>query len=138
MIVVIIAGGAGTRLWPLSTPNYPKHLLKVNNDKYSLLQRTYLRARKLSTEIYVVTEISHIKPVKAQLPKLPKSHFIVEPARRGTANCIVLALQYIAKRHDVDEPIIFLSSDPYIRSIDEFVDSFKIAAGFLAANTALY
>ncbi len=64
MIVLIIAGGSGTRLWPLSIPDYPKHLLKINNDKYSLLQNTYLRSKEISNKIYVVSEVSHINYVK--------------------------------------------------------------------------
>src|SRR5947209_17992178 len=103
MIVVIIAGGSGTRLWPLSTPDYPKHLLKVNGDCKSLLQNTFDRASKLTDKIYVVTEAGHIEHVKSQLPELSEEHFITEPARRGTANCIIAALDYIGKRHDEDE-----------------------------------
>ena len=71
MIIVIIAGGAGTRLWPLSTPDFPKHLLRVNGDKRSLLQHTFDRAKKLTDKIYVVSEESHIKHVKEQLGELP-------------------------------------------------------------------
>ncbi|MEJ0072829.1 MAG: sugar phosphate nucleotidyltransferase [Candidatus Saccharibacteria bacterium] len=58
MIVVIIAGGSGTRLWPLSTPDFPKQLLRLTNDK-SMVQNTYERAQKLGREIYVVPDISH-------------------------------------------------------------------------------
>jgi len=127
MIVVIIAGGSGTRLWPLSTPDYPKHLLKINGDKLSLLQHTYERARRLTDQIYVVSESGHIKHVKEQLSGLPEDHFIVEPGRRGTANCIVAALAYIGDRHDANEPIASIHADHYIRDIAGFVHSFKVA-----------
>src|ERR1035437_9749306 len=100
MIIVIIAGGSGTRLWPLSTPDYPKHLLKINGDKLSLLQHTYERAKKLTDKIYVVSEAGHIGHVKEQLKELDDDHFIVEPARRGTASCIVAALVHIGQRND--------------------------------------
>src|ERR1017187_993584 len=105
MIVVIIAGGSGTRLWPLSTPDNPKHLLKLDGDELSLLQHTYERAKQLTENIYVVSEASHIELVKNQLDELDDDHFIVEPARRGTASCIIAALAYVEKRHDPDEPI---------------------------------
>lgn len=127
MIVVIIAGGSGTRLWPLSTPDYPKHLLRINGDDRSLLQHTYDRARQLTDKVYVVSDSSHIDHVKEQLAELPGEAFIVEPARRGTANCIVAALAYVGKRHDQDEPIASIHADHYIRDTDGFNHSFKVA-----------
>jgi len=127
MIVVIIAGGSGTRLWPLSTPDYPKHLLKINGDDRSLLQHTYDRARGLTDKVYVVSDNSHIEHVREQLPELGAEAFIVEPARRGTANCIVTALVQISKKHDNDEPIASIHADHYIRDVDGFNHSFKIA-----------
>jgi mannose-1-phosphate guanylyltransferase len=127
MIVVIIAGGSGTRLWPLSTPEYPKHLLHINGDDRSLLQHTYDRARQLTDQIYIVSDSSHIEHVKEQLNELPEDHFIVEPARRGTANCIVAALVYVGKRHDPNEPIASIHADHYIRDTVGFTHSFKVA-----------
>ena len=127
MIVAIIAGGSGTRLWPLSTPEFPKHLLTVGGSDKSLLQSTYDRAKKIGTEVYVVSEISHIQAVKDQLPELSDDHFIVEPARRGTANCIIMALAHIAKNHDANEPIAFLHADHYIRDTAGFAHSFRTA-----------
>lgn len=129
MIVIIIAGGSGTRLWPLSTSTYPKHLLKINQDKYSLLQNTYNRAKQLSNKVYVVSEKGHIEHVKSQLPDLPPENFIIEPGRRGTASCIVAALVHIGiAKCDTDEPIAFLSADHYIRDTTGFVHSFSTAA----------
>lgn len=127
MIVVIIAGGSGTRLWPLSTPGFPKHLLTIGGDTSSLLQNTYTRAKKLGNDVYIVSEASHIEHVKEQLADLPEDHFIVEPARRGTANCILTALVHIGKSHSADEPIAFIHADHYIRDIAGFQHSFRIA-----------
>jgi len=127
MIVVIIAGGSGTRLWPLSTPDYPKHLLKINGDKLSLLQHTFERAKQLTDKIYVVSDVSHINHVREQLAELDEDRFIVEPARRGTANCIVAALVYIGQRHDHEEPIASVAADHYIRDNAGFAHSFKLA-----------
>jgi mannose-1-phosphate guanylyltransferase len=137
MIVVIIAGGSGTRLWPLSTPDYPKHLLKINGDKRSLLQHTYDRAKGLTDSIYVVSDSSHIDHVREQLSDLPDDAFIVEPARRGTANCIMAALAYISKRHDPNEPIASIHADHYIRDVDGFNHSFKIANEVSAASNRI-
>jgi mannose-1-phosphate guanylyltransferase/mannose-6-phosphate isomerase len=128
MIVVIIAGGSGTRLWPLSTPEYPKHLLKINGDDKSLLQNTYERAKLLTDKIYVVSEAGHIHHVKEQLPELPGSAFISEPARRGTSSCIIASLVHVAKDNDPDEPIAILAADHHVRDTQGFVHSFKVAA----------
>ncbi|HEX8227413.1 MAG TPA: mannose-1-phosphate guanylyltransferase [Candidatus Saccharimonadales bacterium] len=127
MIVVIIAGGSGTRLWPLSTPDFPKQLLKVDGQDRTLLQQTYDRARSVSDKVYVVPEQGHVHHVRDQLPELTDEYFIVEPGRRGTANCIIAALQYIAGRHDNDEPIACISADHYIRDVAGFKHSFMIA-----------
>lgn len=127
MITVIIAGGSGTRLWPLSTPDYPKHLLKINGGERSLLQSTYDRAHKISSAVYVLTEASHSDHVKEQLPELSEQNFVIEPARRGTASCIVAALHHVSGKHNADEPIAVLSADHHIRDIDGFIHSFKVA-----------
>ncbi len=131
---MIIAGGSGTRLWPLSTPDYPKHLLKINGDDRSLLQHTFDRAKKLTDKVYVVSDSSHIEHVREQLPELPEEAFIVEPARRGTANCIVAALAYIGKQHDSTEPVAFMHADHYIRDTQGFTQSFNVATEVSKAN----
>ncbi len=126
MITVIIAGGSGTRLWPLSTPKYPKQLLKLTGER-TLLQTAYDRASKISKIIYVVTEAGHSDLVRGQLPELPEQAFLIEPGRRGTAHCIVFALDVIARNHDHDEPIAFIHSDHHIRDIGGFARSFSTA-----------
>lgn len=127
MITVIIAGGSGTRLWPLSTSDYPKHLLKLTGDR-SLLQSAYDRAKEVGDTVYVVTEASHAHHVKDQLPELPEEDFLIEPGRRGTGNCIVFALDVISRRHDHDEPIAFVHSDHHIRDVEGYVKSLQTAA----------
>lgn len=127
MIAVIIAGGSGTRLWPLSTPDYPKHLLQVNGNHKTLVQSTFERVSKFSDRIFVVTDASHAHHVKEQLPDLDNDCFIVEPARRGTASCILAGLSKVAPI-DPDEPIAFVASDHYIRDINGFSLSFRTAA----------
>lgn len=123
---MIIAGGSGTRLWPLSTPDYPKHLLSLTGSK-TLVQYSYERAKTISSAIYVVTDGSHVEHVKDQLPELTEEAFIIEPGRRGTASCILAALAIIQKKHDTKEPIAFLAADHYIRDTKGFTHSFKIA-----------
>lgn len=127
MITVIIAGGSGTRLWPLSTKNYPKHLLSLMGKK-TLIQSTYDRARRLGGTTYVITEASHAHYVREQLPELGDDAFIVEPGRRNTASCVIAALHHIQSHNDLDEPIIFLPADHYIRDVGGFELSFRRAA----------
>lgn len=132
--MVIIAGGSGTRLWPISTPAYPKHLLKVGNDSRSMLQNTYERAKRLSDTIYVVSETGQIGHIREQLPKLAEDNLIVEPARRGTAHCIVAALARIKDVQDEDEQIVFMVADHYIRDVKGFTHTFQLAAKAAAHN----
>lgn len=136
MITVIIAGGSGTRLWPLSTSSNPKQLLSLTNER-SMVQNTYDRAKKISNDIYVVPDISHAEALTAQLNELDDDHFVVEPGRRGTANCIVAALVHIAKRHDHSEPIAFLSADHQIRDTKGFARSFKLAGQYSKRHQAI-
>jgi mannose-1-phosphate guanylyltransferase/mannose-6-phosphate isomerase len=126
MITVIIAGGSGTRLWPLSTSDYPKHLLHLTGER-TLLQMAYDRASLIGENVYVVTEQSHSDHVKQQLPNLPDDAFLIEPGRRGTAHCIVLALDVIARTQNKDEPIAFIHSDHYVRDVEGFARSITTA-----------
>lgn len=136
MITVIIAGGSGTRLWPLSTPKYPKHLLKLTGER-TLLQTAYDRAASVGETVYIVTEASHSDLVREQLPELPDDAFLIEPGRRGTAHCITFALDIISRKHDHDEPIAFIHSDHHIRDIGGFARSFAVAAKVSMANNQI-
>ena len=126
MITVIIAGGSGTRLWPLSTSERPKQLLALTGER-TMVQQAYDRASKISDTVYVVTEASHSDDLRTQLPELPDDSFLIEPGRRGTAHCIIFALDYIARKHDHAEPIAFIHSDHNVRDVSGFARSFDVA-----------
>lgn len=126
MVIVIIAGGSGTRLWPLSQGNHPKHLLSLTGET-SLLQNTYRRSRLICDEVYVVTEASHSDEVARQLPDLAAHQLIVEPARRGTASCIVLALARLRQHHDKSEEVVFLHADHHITDFEGFARTVRAA-----------
>ena len=126
MITVIIAGGSGTRMWPLSTSSKPKQLLALSSSR-TMVQQAYDRATKLGDKIYVVTEASHANDLRAQLLELPDDAFLIEPGRRGTAHCIVFALDYIARHHDRSEPVAFIHSDHNVRDLGGFARSFNAA-----------
>ena len=110
--VVILAGGSGTRLWPRSREKTPKHLLRLHG-RQSLLQATYDRVRRLSEHVYVVTEHTQVASIKEQLPDLPQSGFIVEPARRGTASALGLAALTIAAV-DKNATMLSVHADHYL------------------------
>lgn len=93
-----------------------------------MLQTAYDRAKRLGDTVYVVTEASHAHHVREQLSELPEEAFLIEPGRRGTAHCIVFALDVIARNHDKNEPVAFIHSDHHVRDIDGFARSFKVAA----------
>ena len=135
MIVVIIAGGSGTRLWPLSTHEYPKHLLSLVDDR-TLIQSTFDRVQKVTSldKIFVISEVSHVNHVKKQLSELDSDNILAEPGRRGTASCIAWALTEVEKRKlSADEPILFLWADHLIRATDGF-SATALKAGELASQ----
>jgi len=127
MIVVIIAGGLGTRLWPLSSPGRPKHLLKLAGD-CTLLEAAYNRARAAAEEVYILTESSHSELVKDLLPGLPESRILTEPARRGTGNCILYALDFLRRQGKTDAPLVFIHSDHIVKDVRSFSENLKRAA----------
>jgi len=97
--VVILAGGEGTRLWPLSRSRRPKQLLQLSGQR-SLIQQTVDRLLALvdPERILIVTERSHADALRAQLPELPDSSIVVEPTRRGTAAALLLAALHVKAR----------------------------------------
>ncbi len=121
MYVVILAGGSGTRFWPLSRQRSPKQLLSVFGGK-SMLQRTVERTLPLSPKrIIVVTNALQAKETAAQLAYLhdPPVDVVVEPVGRNTAPAIGLAATLIAQR-DPRGTMVVLPADHYIRDEEEF------------------
>src|SRR5581483_11586273 len=95
----ILAGGSGTRLWPLSRSRRPKQLLRLTGAR-SLIQQTVDRVLPLCPpeRILILTEASHAGDVREQLPTIPPENFMVEPARRGTGPALALAALEIRRR----------------------------------------
>jgi mannose-1-phosphate guanylyltransferase len=88
--VVIMAGGIGSRFWPMSRTNYPKQFLDILNTGKTLIQATFDRFTNFIPEenIFVVTTQDYVNIVKKQLPKLPIQNILGEPSRKNTAPCI--------------------------------------------------
>ncbi|MBA4421177.1 MAG: mannose-1-phosphate guanylyltransferase, partial [Anaerolinea sp.] len=118
---VIMAGGGGTRLWPLSTREHPKHLLKLHGDEtmYAMSVRRLYPAFPLD-QIYVVTVKEQVDKLRLLTPELPAENFIIEPEPKGTASVVGLAAITLQKR-DPDSVMIVLTSDHLIGNNPEFL-----------------
>src|SRR5689334_14967746 len=90
---IIMAGGIGSRFWPMSRNNYPKQFIDILGTGKSLLQQTYERFTTICPveNIYIVTNESYVDYVLKQLPKINRSQVLAEPQRRNTAPCIAYA-----------------------------------------------
>ncbi len=128
MKALILAGGGGTRLWPLSRRNYPKQFLKITGDK-SLLRQTAERLLKVMTkdDVVIVTNGNYKFYVKADIPDI--KHLIFEPAGRNTAPATALGVKYcLEKLGCSEEEVIFMCpSDHVIRPDDKFAEYMKLA-----------
>src|SRR5688500_16370425 len=124
---VIMAGGAGTRLWPLSRGAKPKQLLQVIRGR-SLLQLSYERLRGLlpPERIFVCTGEVHRRAVEENLPELPKDNILGEPTGRDTANAVGFPAAVLSRR-DKDAVIAVVSADHVIEPLETFHASLKAA-----------
>ncbi len=117
---VIMAGGGGTRLWPVSRKGRPKHLLPILGEQ-TLLQGTVARLADLfpAHRILIVTIREQMQEIRHQVPDVPIENFLIEPAARGTASVVGLAATALAKR-DPQAVMATLPADHFIRNRDLF------------------
>jgi len=124
---VIMAGGGGTRLWPLSTQAHPKQMLKIIHDR-SLFQIAIDRLEGLFKpgQVYVVTVKEQVEELSDQVPELPLSNFLIEPMPRGTASVVGLAAVHLFHQ-DKNAVMAVLTADHVIRNIPRFHDLLRKA-----------
>lgn len=130
---VIMAGGAGTRLWPLSRKTRPKQLLRLFGGK-SLLQIARERLNGLfePQNIWVITSAHYIDQVASELPGIPRENLIGEPMGRDTSNAIGLAAELLQRR-DADATMAVFTADHIITPQEKFAAA--IETGLAAAET---
>ena len=134
---VLLAGGAGTRLRPLSSDENPKQFLKLFEGE-SLLQKTYARVRRLlpPAAIFVSTNVQYAGKSREHLPELPAANVLAEPARRNTAPAIALCTFAIEQRLG-SCTTAFLASDHYIGDEPEFLRVLERAYAFAESHDEL-
>ena len=125
---IILAGGSGSRLWPLSRDMYPKQLLSLDNEN-SLLQQTFLRLRKFSSaeNIATVTNIKHFQDIKLQLNSIDSNNLVIaEPLGKNTAPAIACTLEYFMQKNNNDDDIVLIvPSDHLINNIAAFAETVR-------------
>ena len=125
MKALLLAGGVGTRLWPLSTEEKPKQFLPLLSDK-SLLAETFERLLPLTGDIFVATAERHADLVLAELRSLPADHILLEPARRNSGPALLSAA--IAFERDGDSVTAAIPSDQTVADPDAFRRALSAAA----------
>src|SRR5216684_4057437 len=134
---LILAGGVGSRLRPLSSDENPKQFLRIFNGK-SLLEKTFDRVTRLMdpSSIFISTNEQYAPKCAAYLPRLPEANLLTEPARRNTAPAIAVCCFAIESVID-DAVIAVLSSDSYVADEDEFIRVLARAYEFAASSDYL-
>ncbi len=133
---LILAGGSGTRLWPLSTDDRPKPFLPLSG-KASLLRETYDRAARVTGEDNVLfsARASHAPHLGREFPGLSAGRLVLEPERRNTAPAIALAALAISEE-DPDAVLVVLPSDQAVQDADEFHRALSLAVASARAGDA--
>jgi len=133
-----MAGGVGSRFWPLSKASLPKQFIDILGTGKTLLQQTYERFLTVcpNENIYIVSNIEYGKIIKAQLPDIGEYQMMLEPMRKNTAPCIAYA-NYRIKQINEEANIIVAPSDHFITNEDKFFKTLVQGLEFVQNNDAL-
>jgi mannose-1-phosphate guanylyltransferase len=136
--VVIMAGGAGNRLWPMSTEETPKQFVDVLGCGKTLLQLTAERFAGVCPmeNVWVLTSAKYASLVREQLPMVPEDNILKEPCRRNTAPCIAYAAWKIKKR-DPEANMVVTPSDHFVADVQEFRRVINSSLGFVKGSDAI-
>ncbi|MBI3255787.1 MAG: mannose-1-phosphate guanylyltransferase [Candidatus Andersenbacteria bacterium] len=135
MNIVLMAGGAGTRLWPLSRTSTPKQFLKLDGKK-TLLETAYDRARMITLpgRIFIATSQAYGATIQQLLPDVQADQIFYEPERRDTAPAFAAVARQLVMRGEGQEPTVFMWSDHVFTSEKEYVEDVKKIPQILAAH----
>jgi mannose-1-phosphate guanylyltransferase len=136
--IAIMAGGIGSRFWPMSRTSFPKQFLDILGTGKTLIQQTFDRYAKFipKENIFIVTSHEYVSIVKKQVPDIPDDNILAEPSRKNTAPCIAyIAFKLIQK--DPKAVMIAAPADHLILETDEFVRTAKKALDFTDHINAL-
>ena len=130
-----MAGGVGSRFWPMSTPEYPKQFVDVLGRGMSMIQMTVERFAPLCPieNMWVVTSAAHEALVREQLPQLPVENILLEPAMRNTAPCIAYACWKIRQKNP-SANVVVTPADALVVDVDDFRKVIGSALEFTAAG----
>jgi mannose-1-phosphate guanylyltransferase len=135
---LIMAGGIGSRFWPLSSNKKPKQFLNLIDDQRNMIQLTVDRIKEIadSEEIFIATSENYKNDVEKYLPEIPSENISIEPMRRNTAACIGLAALHIEEKHP-EATMLILPSDHLISNNEEFINTIRSAAEIAEAGDNL-
>ena len=133
-----MAGGIGSRFWPLSTPEFPKQFIDILGCGRTLIQLTVDRFKGVCPmeNFWVVTNAAYVEIVRQQLPDIPENHILAEPAARNTAPCIAWACWRI-KVEDPEANVVVTPADAVVMNPEEFRRVIKNALDFTAESDAI-
>lgn len=136
--LVIMAGGVGSRFWPMSTPDYPKQFIDVLGCGRTLIQLTADRFKGICPpeNVWVVTSEKYAETVKEQLPEIADDHILREPCRRNTAPCIAYVSWKIKARNPKANMVV-TPSDHIVMDVTEFQRVIDAAMKFTADSDAI-
>jgi mannose-1-phosphate guanylyltransferase len=135
--ILVLAGGSGTRLWPLSRGSLPKHLLPLGPEGKSLLRATVDRVLPLADEVHIVTAANQADACKAALDGTAAAVAVIaEPTARGTGPALGLAVHHIARR-DPDALIVSVHADHHVDDPQAYRAAVLSVAGWAVATGGL-
>lgn len=136
---IIMAGGIGSRFWPVSRNSMPKQFLDILGTGKSFLQETFDRFTRIVPQenILIVTSGQYEDLVKKQLPQMPHENILLEPHRRNTAPCIAYATYKLYKKNP-KAVVVVAPSDHLILNEDTFLDTLKCALTFAGDHNDLF
>jgi mannose-1-phosphate guanylyltransferase len=131
--VAIMAGGIGSRFWPMSRSSFPKQFLDILNTGKTLIQQTYDRYKKLVPEenIFIITSAEYVSIVKKQLPHVPEENILGEPSRKNTAPCVAYISFKLLKK-DPNASLVVAPADHLVTETADFITTAKKALDFVS------